>query len=106
MKKIGLIGLLNSKTFGRVKVIGGIDVKCIKMTVNTIETFYGVIILSTNQESQLHSVPVSPTLNTTVGKVKFEIDGKTMRITFPSKYTHYACIFGGSIATAEHLLSS
>lgn len=95
---IGALNELNSKTSGRVKVIGGIDVKGIKITVNLIETFYGVIIISTNQESQLHSIPVSPTLNTTVGQVKIETNDLTMRITFKSNYTHYACVLGGSIA--------
>lgn len=60
-------------------------------------TFYGVIILSTNQDLQLYNIPISPTLNTTVGQAKIEIDDTKMRITFQSKYTHYACILGGSI---------
>ena len=49
---IGAVNELNSKTFGRVKVIGGIDVKGIEITVNSKGTFYGTIILSTSQESQ------------------------------------------------------
>lgn len=95
---IGAVNELNSKTFGRVKVIGGIDVKGIEITVNSKATFYGTIILSVNQESQLYNISVSPTLNTTVGQTKIEVDNLTMRITFYSKYTHYACILGGSIA--------
>ena len=89
---------VNSKTFGCAKVIGGIDVKGIEITVNSKGTFYGTIILSANQESQLYNISTSPTLNTTVGQTKIEVDNLTMRITFYSKYTHYACILGGSIA--------
>ena len=88
----------NSKTFGSIKVIGGIDVKGIEITVKSKATFYGVIILSINQDLQLYNIPVSQTTNTTVGQVKIEINDFTMRITFQSKYTHYACILGGSIA--------
>lgn len=90
--------LWNSKTFGSIKVIGGIDVKGIEITVKSKATFYGVIILSINQDLQLYNIPVSQTTNTTVGQVKIEINDFTMRITFQSKYTHYACILGGSIA--------
>lgn len=69
-----------------------------EITVKSKNTFYGTIILSANQESQLYNISTSPTLNTTVGQTKIEVDNLTMRITFNSKYTHYACILGGSIA--------
>jgi hypothetical protein len=95
---IGAVNELNSKTFGRAKVIGGIDTKGVEITVKSKNTFYGVLILSNNQDLQLYNIPVSPTLNTTVGQAKIEIDNLTMRITFKSQYTHYACILGGSIA--------
>lgn len=95
---IGAVNELNSKTFGCVKVIGGIDVKGIEITVKSKNTFYGVIILSINQDFKIYNIPTSPTLNTTVGQSKIETDDTTMRITFQSKYTHYACILGGSIA--------
>ena len=95
---IGAVNELNSKTFGCVKVIGGIDVKGIEITVKSKNTFYGVIILSINQDLQIYNIPTSPTLNTTVGQSKIETDDTTMRITFQSKYTHYAGILGGSIA--------
>ena len=88
----------NSKTFGYVKVFGGINVKCIEIIVNSKNAFYGVLILSNNFDSQICNIAVSPTLNTTVGRAKIEIDNLTMRITFNSKNTHYACILGGSIA--------
>ena len=88
----------NSKTFGSIKVIGGIDVKGIEITVKSKATLYGVLIPSNNQDLQVYNMPTSPTLNTTVGQAKIEINDLTMRITFQSKYTHYACIRGGSIA--------
>ena len=94
---IGAVNELNSKTFGHAKVIGGIDVKGVEITVKSKNAFYGVLILSNNQDLQLYNIPVSPTLNTTVGQAKIEIDNLTMRITFKSQYTHYACILGGSI---------
>lgn len=68
-----------------------------EITVKSKNAFYGVLILSNNQDLQLYNIPVSPTLNTTVGQAKIEIDNLTMRITFKSQYTHYACILGGSI---------
>ena len=95
---IGAVNELNSKTFGSIKVIGGIDVKGIEITAKSKATFYGVLILSNNFDSQICNIAVSPTLNTTVGRAKIEIDNLTMRITFQSKYMHYACILGGSIA--------
>lgn len=95
---IGAVNELNSKTFGSIKVIGGIDVKGIEITVKSKATLYGVLILSNNQDLQVYNMPTSPTLNTTVGQAKIEINDLTMRITFQSKYTHYACILGGSIA--------
>ena len=69
-----------------------------EITLKSKNAFYGAIILSINQDLQLYNIPASPTLNTTVGQAKIEIDNLTMRITFQSKYTHYACILGGSIA--------
>lgn len=95
---IGAINELNSKTFSYVKVFGGINVKCIEIIVNSKNALYGVLIFSNNFDSQICNIAVSPTLNTTVGRTKIEIDNLTMRITFNSKNTHYACILGGSIA--------